>query len=658
MDTRERTPLLPQANRSRRRAVHQSSPLSQKLLKAWRSVPPKIIWFVIGAILSLGIILFLFVDFRASWKTADYPPLPFLESSLRLIHLHPGSGSSKVEVTIEAVGFETRPNYYALSYTWGEDLKSESIIANGKKMRVTRNLADFLKETRHREKIITIWSDAVSIDQSNSTELSVQISLMASIYSRAEEVYVRLGKHTPPRYILEFEESEMSIDWLLGNAEMYWPATHYWLYRLIEEEYWKRCWIIQEIGMASNIRVFFGQHTLPWDAFIELIQLYRRKGFKSNTERIMQLDNLRRTKLNGDNQWMLHSLLDTFRDSFCSENIDHIYAFMGMATDCLGECITVDYDQPLLETYRDVILFENDGSQYLIGKRIKLTYTAALLRKVLHRSQKQVKKSFKWFGYLADPDSWMYWGCGDDLIYRCEEDRSGNTTANLFVMDLLTGLTHWFESFIIWPRKEYSSVWLPSGPEAADLWLQHTASQHNDTHVQVRGIIAGKILLLGPSYDDFLKQPHITREWISKMIQLLPEHLQKILALTERLTTILTSFSEYRVRNILPLDSSPRLNSKPRLFLGSNTTLGLVSANAKIDDILCRFWNSTAIAILRKSTSGHYEIVGSASTVAEGVSKDWDKPTELQLFESEMTIDLDIGIDALTRLSLDTVSLD
>ena len=56
--------------------------------------------------------------------------------------------------------------------------------------------------------------------------------------------------------------------WAVREASKDWPATSYWLHNLIDLEYWKRCWIIQEIRQARDIHVYFGSYQkhnwMPW----------------------------------------------------------------------------------------------------------------------------------------------------------------------------------------------------------------------------------------------------------------------------------------------------------------------------------------------------------------------------------------------------------
>jgi hypothetical protein len=142
---------------------------------------------------------------------------------------------------------------------------------NGKKMDVTQNLYEALLSIRLPRETRTVWADQICIDQSNTEEKNSQVPLMTFIYSRASDVLIWLGYHKPPRWVEKSEELDWAGEWAVAHASLYPHAAVYWLYLLSEEEYWKRCWIIQEIGMASSIHIRIGSKSIPWVEFIKLI---------------------------------------------------------------------------------------------------------------------------------------------------------------------------------------------------------------------------------------------------------------------------------------------------------------------------------------------------------------------------------------------------
>src|SRR6266480_5830112 len=105
--------------------------------------------------------------------------------------------------------------------------------------------------------------------------------------------------------------------------------------------------------MASRIRVVFGRGSLPWSDFISLIKLYKSKSPLDSraVENVLRLESLRGAKYVDGEAYSLDHLLEEFGDCFSSINLDKIFSFVGMASDCLDGCLTVDYRKSPLAVY-------------------------------------------------------------------------------------------------------------------------------------------------------------------------------------------------------------------------------------------------------------------------------------------------------------------
>jgi hypothetical protein len=83
--------------------------------------------------------------------------------------------------------------YEALSYVWGDPLILRGIKMNDADIMVTENLEKALRALRDSTKPRVLWVDAVCINQQNFEEKSIQIQMMANIYSLARQVVVWVG---------------------------------------------------------------------------------------------------------------------------------------------------------------------------------------------------------------------------------------------------------------------------------------------------------------------------------------------------------------------------------------------------------------------------------------------------------------------------------
>ena len=123
-----------------------------------------------------------------------YRALPSTTST-RLVVLLPGARDSPVCVNLEVVDLHRKPDYEAVSYTWGDTDDQQTIYVNGRPVQIRKNLHAFLIRLRHHERRRSVWVDAVSISQDDLDEKAQQVAMIGSIFSQAKRVLVWLGEH-------------------------------------------------------------------------------------------------------------------------------------------------------------------------------------------------------------------------------------------------------------------------------------------------------------------------------------------------------------------------------------------------------------------------------------------------------------------------------
>ena len=120
-------------------------------------------------------------------------PLPTNSQCIRVLDL-PGKCTGKqLAGTLRTVDLQYCPKFTALSYVWGDSPDRVTILCNGCEIPVTRSCSEALLSLQEIHGAITIWVDALCIDQTNNHEKSAQIPLMGEIYSWAQAVYIWLG---------------------------------------------------------------------------------------------------------------------------------------------------------------------------------------------------------------------------------------------------------------------------------------------------------------------------------------------------------------------------------------------------------------------------------------------------------------------------------
>jgi hypothetical protein len=605
------------------------------------------------------------------WMTAAYLPLNSPQSNIRLLHIHPSHSIWGIEATLESRSFLERPQYRALSYHWGYSEKTRPITLNGKKMLVGENLWNALFHIRDTRVMRTFWVDAISIDQTNNSEKSVQVHLMSFIYSRAKEVIMWMGDHRAPRWIDQEHSLQWQKDFAVSKANDDWTVTKYWLYLLTQEEYWKRCWIVQEVAMASKIRVMSGQSSLPWADFIQLMKLYKSKVplDSYSIDYVLKLEALREAKYIDGNAYTLEHLLDQFGDCFCAVTLDKIFAFVGMASDCLEGCVEVDYSKSLLSAYQELLIFWTAHAPYTPDQLVHIPRFAGLVRAILSRQSVLVPKIVTPPRNGENADSLLYLLCSDDRSEYC--NLIPKLQSLLGWVDLVKRLSDRTISYFFNHKVELRSMWLASEPESHRIWVAKSPIEieANKALMYVRGRVAGRVCDLGPTYREFIERAHVPKQWAARLGTIwgvsCNETTRRIVTtLNERLTMLLGAAADHRMRNFVSLDEdTPYSFYSSRLFIAfgpdREVILGLAPWETLRGDIIVQFWNTNAVLVAREMPNETPAVIGRAGVVKDGKAMDWDAPRKKSSFEppTATVFDHSLTLSSLTRLSLDTVCL-
>ncbi|KAI1130974.1 heterokaryon incompatibility protein-domain-containing protein [Nemania abortiva] len=267
-------------------------------------------------------------------------PVPAAGKSIRLLDLEalPSKTSDEHPLTgrLHVVRLVDSPKYAALSYVWGAyssppDLLHIQLRKDGDpqfQLPITSNCRDALRALRRQHGSITIWIDAICIDQRNDHEKSWQITLMGEIFAWARPVYVWLGPGS--------EASSRELKWLSNASHrllfldlvdygrsvgivarsknttkllfrtavslaermrerlishLYLPhAISDWIFRrrtfreglsrlnrtfdpegledISGRDWFQRSWTFQELMLATNIVLMCGPTSLAWDKFV------------------------------------------------------------------------------------------------------------------------------------------------------------------------------------------------------------------------------------------------------------------------------------------------------------------------------------------------------------------------------------------------------
>jgi len=188
--------------------------------------------------------------------TFSHSPIHPQANQIRLLRV--GQTSTQDEALscmISTASLDSSPRYIASSYTWGSvDASTREIQIDGKSYEVRENLFNFLysfRNDRANDEGVHLWIDQICIDQQNKKEQSASIRLMPRIYQQATYVLQLLGCDS------ETVEAARDFDANYSISSMT---------VLLDNRYFTRLWIIQEILLARAIRVFCGNIWLSFEA--------------------------------------------------------------------------------------------------------------------------------------------------------------------------------------------------------------------------------------------------------------------------------------------------------------------------------------------------------------------------------------------------------
>jgi hypothetical protein len=280
-------------------------------------------------------------------KSQNYPPYSYipLESAqhTRIVELEPALDiSNPLRCRLVQVNLRDEFAYEAISYTWGSPVFSHDLFFDDKTlMNITPSLSDALRRFRLPLSTRRLWVDAVCINQSDNSEKSTQIPLMARIFGEAQRVLVWLGYWPKEERVLE-ELSILARKMLLssrtGENAVSLDRVFNGLEQISKLPWFSRRWVIQEVVLNTDVSLFCGTWELSWLRLMTLVKACAR--FAPSETSVRALRSL--SSMNdlwhrwaydqsSEKDCSLSRLLDAFDRFECSDDRDRIYALTSLA---------------------------------------------------------------------------------------------------------------------------------------------------------------------------------------------------------------------------------------------------------------------------------------------------------------------------------------
>jgi hypothetical protein len=217
-------------------------------------------------------------DFR--YERLEHP------DSIRIIQLQPSPASSSeihcklIHRTLSECDADILEHYIALSYVWGSQEDLRSIFVDGHLFNITMNLKIALRDLRDETRVVSLWVDAICINQQHTKERNQQVSLMGSIYSIARHTIIYLGESNAQidevlRYISRQEEAA-NLRKVKTYVVLPFESPSPDVVRSVAQEiltrpWFNRVWVFQELVLSQDPRVQYGTHKVKWKSMCSFL---------------------------------------------------------------------------------------------------------------------------------------------------------------------------------------------------------------------------------------------------------------------------------------------------------------------------------------------------------------------------------------------------
>ena len=329
-----------------------------------------------------------------------FQPPPFSDASkeIRLLHVYPGNGDDSIICDMAVFDASAAPAYGAISYTWGNPIRSHTILINDQSVTVGENCYYAFWQVRFHGFYEYYWIDALCIDQENVAEKNHQVANMDLVYKRAACVYACVGEaandsdalltlvrdltvKSPEGEHYLWEAHYSNIEAIVGAPVADYPVrdstvsdeatchqhadpdqneNHMKLLTQSFSEfairpYWQRAWIVQELYLAKSAVVLCGIAKVDLDDLVAMrlglqTATYRRHESLPPSSRasipmeVMKMDyglidflnTPRTTGTTRGTGMVMRTLSRSLRAFRCFDPRDRVYSLLAMISDHRG----------------------------------------------------------------------------------------------------------------------------------------------------------------------------------------------------------------------------------------------------------------------------------------------------------------------------------
>ena len=326
---------------------------------------------------------------------SPYQPLSRENREIRVFDLFPGKGKDAVTGRLRVVSLKEKPKFDCLSYVWGASKPQTTIsLEGGYSLSIGPNLHLALSDIRRKWRLLTLWVDALCINQQDDQEKAYQVPMMSQLYREArltrawlnyevdpkcpalralpwlaeEDIYpednaptVSKNRANTTKRLLGMLEGLESHDW-----DFWKPATD-----IFKNEYWSRLWIQQELIVSGDVQFHLRQCPIAGRHLFRLRDNLLRsftyaeyacgadhpgrwlnRGYLEYLSRnVPDLQRIRR----GESTTPFVFVVTRSHGFRASNPLDLVYGCLALAHPSERGALRVDYSLPPPQVYADVV---------------------------------------------------------------------------------------------------------------------------------------------------------------------------------------------------------------------------------------------------------------------------------------------------------------
>jgi hypothetical protein len=558
---------------------------------------------------------------------------------IRLLNV--SSINGRLVYNLFAVNLDNPPRFFALSYTWDGQQSDQDLICDASTLKVSRNVSKILPYLYKYLGPVSIWIDAVCINQDDESEKNIQVPMMQEIYTKTSKSIVWLGESDSnideamrviPTLIPIINASKNIQEALPNRTSTVWTGIH----SLLTKSWFERVWIFQEAVLPDDVDCMCGQNILPLETMIGLVLALRKaslldwvSGGSSNTPagvwRLHFIETYKRWRSVGEH-FSFGALVDMGAEWSSYDPRDKIYGLLGLAEDSVRAQIKVDYQS---KTPRDLSL---EVAEHEIANEPMIA--------VLHFSCKRPRAADlpSWCpNFTVSPTSMLlialatdyHAGNGHMILRKVTSARTTPFRARVDgnILEIQGFTVSQVDKVIApgWIKFHVNNVGLTENSLKSMEWddkcFQITQQVFKDDALEVHArILVGNSVNKERCMVDQRDSYQLMRRLMAVLSGNEPlEYLQEI-STPERWATLPTYMNHV---------SAACVNRS--FFTTLDGRVGLGPSNLETGDTVCIFCNTFTPFIIRSRDSGHSELIGEAYVHGLMYGEIWDEKDEENL---------------------------